>query len=1014
MTLEKLNVILDANLKPYKQAMKSAETETTKSTAKIKSTLSSIKGTIAKIGAVVASAFAVKALVNFSKSCIELGSDLAEVQNVVDVTFGSMSGTINQFAREAIEKFGLSETAAKRYTSTMGAMLKSMGFTTQQAADMSMNITGLAADMASFYNLDNDVAFEKIRAGLSGETEPLKQLGINMSVANLEAYAMSQGITTAYNKLDQASQAALRYNYLLSVTADAQGDFARTSDGWANQVRVLQERWNALKATLGQAFIAALTPVLQMLNKLISYILAASDAFSNFISKVTGSGETTKSSFTDAGGAVGALGDAAAGAGDSATDAADDSAAAAKKAKKEAQRTIASFDELHVLSKKDDDSDSSGGGVSPMASGISTAVDAASDKTESKLNPVLDKLANKLKELQKYFMKGWNLSFGTVDLGPLQKAAAGVKQNLKEIWTDPGVVGAANNWANRTAQALGQIAGAVASIGVTIATNLVGGFNRYLSGNKERIKRHLISMFDITGDINEIIGNFATAFADIFSVFGGENGQRVTASIIGIFSDAFMGVLELATKIVRDIADVITAPFVQNREKIKDALDGTLGVIASVLETIKELVDGTVDKLNEVYDQYINPLLMSIKDGFADTFGKLLDVYNTYFVPVFDRMAEKLRDFKDAHLQPMIDAFLELIGQVASTLQTVWENILKPFVDWLVENIFPKIAPLLEAFWDKFLMVWGFFIDAIHALWDTIKSVFKLIQDLIEGDWAAAWQDCKDIVVNLLTAVWDFIVGIGTGIYLFFYERWLAIKFVLQSAWQFIKDGLSGLGKLIRDVFNSLKEFIINLLEKLRTGAKKKVEGIKSAIVDPIRNAKDTAVRIFNELKDGLVDKLDAAREAISNIIDRIRNLFDFQFSWPHVPMPHFTVDPSGWSIGDLLHGEIPWIGVDFYAAGGFPEVGHMFVAGEAGPEMVGRIGPRNAVVNNEQIVESVAMGVADAVSQVMMGVLQNMNNSDGGSTPVVINLDSETVYRGVLRGKRKYESRLQPDLQWG
>lgn len=976
-------MILDANLKPYKQALKSAETDTSKSVTKIKSTLGSISSFMKKIGAAIGAAFAVKQLIAFGKSCIELASDLSEVQNVVDVTFGSMADEINQFAKNAIEQFGLSETAAKRYTSTLGAMLKSMGLTGDQVKNMSMNMAGLAADMASFYNLDNDVAFEKLRAGIAGETEPLKQLGINMSVANLEAYALSQGITTSYQEMDQASQAMLRYNYLLTVTKDAQGDFARTSDGWANQVRVLQERWNALRATLGQAFIQVLTPVLQMLNKVISYIMAASDAFSNFISKVTGSGETTKSSFTDAGNAVGGLGDAALAAGDDASSAADESTAAAKKAEKEAKKTIASFDELHVMNGKDESSDSGAGALSGLQPGgyISTATEAA-NATDNKLNPVLDKLLKKLKELRGYFERGWNMSFGNVDLGPLQKAAAGVRENLVDIWTDPNVVGAANRWAQRTAQALGQVAGAAASIGVTIATNLVGGFEKYLSGNKERVKRWIISMFDISGDINEIIGNFSTAFADIFSVFGGENGQRITAAIIGIFSDAFMGVTELAGKFARDVIDLITGPFIDNKDKIKEALDDTLGVIADVLETIKELVDGTVDKLNEVYDEHINPLLMSIKEGFSDTFGRLLEVYETYFVPMFERMAETLKTFKDEHLQPMIDAFLEMVGQVASTLQTLWEKILKPLFDWIVENIVPLVVPIIERIWNTVLTAWSYISDALHQLWDLVKSVFKLIQDIINGDWKAAWEDCKDIVLHAFGAVWDFIKAIVYAIKACILEHLAAIELALKAAWTFVKDGVKGLVQFVSDHMQS--------------------------IIDKVVDAKDKVVETFRNLKDKAVEIMRKIRDKISDIIDKIKGLFDFDLSFPHIPLPHFTIDPAGWSLGSLFDGVIPSLGIEFYAAGGFPDAGSLFIARENGPEMVGSIGGRTAVANNGQIVDAIAYGVSDAMSEVLMGFLRNFDNGGDSDQPIVINLDGMTLYRGVLRGKRKYEARVQ------
>ena len=195
--------------------------------------LGGISGALKKIGKLALAAFAVKNIADFGKECIELGSDLSEVQNVVDVTFEGLSADINEFAKNAIEQFGLSETSAKRYASTMGAMLKSMGFTTSAAAEMSKEMTGLAGDIASFYNLDADEAFYKIRAGISGETEPLKELGINLNIVNLEEYALANGITKSYNAMSQQEQALLRYNYLLHATADAQGDFARTSNSWA-------------------------------------------------------------------------------------------------------------------------------------------------------------------------------------------------------------------------------------------------------------------------------------------------------------------------------------------------------------------------------------------------------------------------------------------------------------------------------------------------------------------------------------------------------------------------------------------------------------------------------------------------------------------------------------------------------------------------------------------------------------------------------------------------------------
>ena len=166
----------------------------------------SVSSTAAKIAKAIGSAFVTKQVIAFGKAAISVASDLNEVQNVVDTTFGDGSVKIDEWAKNAAEAFGESELQAKQFTSTLGAMFKSMGVGQADMEEMSMSLAGLAGDMASFYNLDPTEAFEKLRSGISGETEPLKQLGINMSVVNLEAFAMSEGITKSYQEMTQAER----------------------------------------------------------------------------------------------------------------------------------------------------------------------------------------------------------------------------------------------------------------------------------------------------------------------------------------------------------------------------------------------------------------------------------------------------------------------------------------------------------------------------------------------------------------------------------------------------------------------------------------------------------------------------------------------------------------------------------------------------------------------------------------------------------------------------------------
>ena len=223
---------------------------------------------IKKVVGTISAAAIGKMLLNIGKDAIQAASDLQEVQNVVDVTFGSAGAKkIEAWAKAAGDQFGLTETQAKRFTSTLGAMMKSSGLAGDEIVDMSTDMAGLAADMASFYNLDFDTAFQKIRSGISGETEPLKQLGINMSVANLEAFALQKGLDKTFSEMTQGEQVMIRYQYLMQATADAQGDFSRTMDGFANSKRLFETNLETLKTNLGGFIMDVVTPAIAGINE---------------------------------------------------------------------------------------------------------------------------------------------------------------------------------------------------------------------------------------------------------------------------------------------------------------------------------------------------------------------------------------------------------------------------------------------------------------------------------------------------------------------------------------------------------------------------------------------------------------------------------------------------------------------------------------------------------------------------------------------------------------------------
>lgn len=194
-------------------------------------------------------------IVKFGKQCLEAASNLQEVANVVDVTFGASAQKINNWAKQNAASFGLSETAAKRYAGTYGTMAKQFNMTEEQAAAMSIELTKLTGDIASFYNMEDKAAATKLKAIFTGETEGLKELGVVMTQTQLDAYAMAKGWEKTTQDMTEQEKVVLRYQYTMEKLGHAQGDFMRTSDGYANSVRTLKLNIEDLKVEIGNELI---------------------------------------------------------------------------------------------------------------------------------------------------------------------------------------------------------------------------------------------------------------------------------------------------------------------------------------------------------------------------------------------------------------------------------------------------------------------------------------------------------------------------------------------------------------------------------------------------------------------------------------------------------------------------------------------------------------------------------------------------------------------------------------
>ncbi len=840
-----------------------------------KKQMSGINSLAKKAGVALAGAFAVKQVVDFGKECVKLGSDLSEVQNVVDVTFPKMKAQVNDFAKSAAGNFGLSETMAKKFAGAYGAMSKSFGFTEKEAYNMSTALTGLAGDVASFYNLSQDEAYTKLKSVFTGETETLKDLGVVMTQNALDAYAMANGYGKVTAKMSEQEKVALRYKFVQDQLSASAGDFLRTSDSWANQTRLLSLQFEALKASIGQGLINVLAPVLKVINTVIGKLSVLAEKFAELTGHAFGK--------QDMSGAADSMGEVADGASE-ASENVSGVGKAAKKASKELKRSMMSFDKMNKLSDSSKDSGGSSGGAS---GGKKTA--GTTEQAGKGTSGMLDGLQKKYEALSKLFAKGFNLGAGNIS-GAVKSIKGHLKSigsSLKEIFTDKAVSAAFKKMVSLFVVNVGKVVGSIASVGATIADNLLGGFDLFLQGNKERIKKWLVSIFDISGEIAEIQGNFATALAEIFSVFRSTDAKKLTASLFSIIYNSFAGTTELFLRIGRDILNLITSPIIKNKDKIKKALENTIKPISEVVGKIAETVSSIWDKIQATYDSKAKPLFDSLAKGISGWMGTWLNGYNQYIAPVLDRLSKRFGEVMNTKIKPALENAVTVWGKFCDTLKIVWENWLQPFVNWCIENIVPVFAKVFEQAGSSIIAIFGSISDTIKGIWDAFSGVCELIQGIVEGDWSKIWNGAKEIVKGIFDAIkgifataWNAIKTTFSPAITFFKGIWSGISGAFSKTITFFQGAFTAAWAAIKTAFSldGIKTFFGNVWSGIQ-GAFGSVagwfEGVFSTAWEKVKDVFSAGGKVFSGIKEGIADVF---KTVVNKLISGINKIISIPF----------------------------------------------------------------------------------------------------------------------------------------
>ena len=690
-----------------------------------------------KLGGVIAGAFAVKKLWDFGKACVGLGSDLSEVQNVVDVTFGAMAQEVNNFSKGALKAFGMSELSAKRYTSTMGAMLKSSGLTGKTMLGMSTSITQLAGDMASFYNLSQEDAFQKIRSGISGETEPLKQLGVNMSVANMEAYALSQGITKSYSAMTQAEQTLLRYNYLMSVTKDAQGDFARTSGSWANQTRILDEQFKAFMGTLGQGFIQLLTPVLKLLNALVARLQIAAQWFLSFVNLITGAKQQTSQAATSVDSMGVSVGDAG---------------KATKKAGKEVKGALSSFDQLNTISQSTSESmqdaaSAAGdiGGIGAMDMGATGDLNIGID--ESKLAPLKDMLDGVLgsaKSAKDYMAT----NFAPVISNVLQQMSvpfAGWKAAFMDTFASFKTLGEPlKAWF--TGDFITQVKTGISTMG-TVLSGLLDTGLRVFNGLRT-VTQPIVSWFVTDG--LPMMSQFSTQsmllFGDIF------NSAKTIFDTL--WSEGVMPGLTVLSTMVIDTLNILKGFWDTWGTKI---FDGLRGLVASITSIIQNL-----------WENFLKPIWQNIVSTISWLWKK--------------------------HLKGMVTEVTNFVGKLVTAVLDITNKFIAPLVNQIVKILGPTWSNIFNGIVNVAGTVIGTIADLIKGLMKSLGGLCDFLAGVFTGDWKRAWNGIKDFfkgIMDMIGGLFKGAINLIIDALNFFIGALNNIK-VDMPDWDFLPDGMQG------------------------------------------------------------------------------------------------------------------------------------------------------------------------------------------------------------------------------
>lgn len=1072
-------------------ASRSLVTGFSNTTKSIKSTRSGFRGLASTIGKFYATYWLVMRAVGKIGGAVDLASQLTEVQNVVDTTFGDMASKVDDFTKTSIQDFGMSELTVKQISSRFQALGTSIGISSEQVAngtavankalmsqnntlykttdsmaDMSLNLTRLAGDMASFYDVDQADVAKSLQSIFTGTIAPLRRYGLDLTQATLSEWAMKNGLDSNIKSMTQAEKVLLRYNYVIANSKAAMGDFAKTSDTWANSVRVLKQEFQAWGSIIGSVIINALKPFVQALSKVmlkvISFTRTVADALGAIFGwtiEISGGGATVDG-MEDIAGGVGDIGDSA-----------DKSNKKAQKLKK----TLLSIDEIHAL---DDNSDSGSGGGSGSGGSGGGGADSGVNSSLKKTDGLLEKYKSSIKDLyslgkyigdalasamesinwKKIYQKADNFGKGLADflnglISPrlFYDLGATIAGSLNTALHFLNSFGTTFDWTNFGLSIANGINGFFENFDFALLAKTI---NAWVQGIYTMLTTAIknVSWKDVLKGITDFLSNLDIKTVEI--IVGTLLIKKIISLKLGSVALAFIG-KSLSKAIAQAIASKIGFELVEGAGIGTAIMQAFKTIFASLSTNLGLLIEGLFsglslgDAITAAFGTGAVDLLATIGSAFSAIAGTILSIVN--FVKMlkdgFSWVNELLMVIGVA--LATIGAILAgvaalpavIVGAIVAAVATIvvvvkdnWSAVCELFStvgDWFNGNV---IKPVVSFFKDMWKTISGFF----GSLWKDIVTV-----------WQGASKWFSSTVIEPIVG---FFKGFATRAQQIFQGIWIIIQaiWIVASGW-FNNNVITPISNL----FNFLKTFIQTTIQTAKDFVFSTWQGVASwfsgTVIQPISN-------FFNMLKAGITSALSTAKNFVistwqsvagwfnGNVISPITNCFNimkngitsaFNYVWSSIRggvtgAMNYVISKiengvnfvvSG--INSLLRGfnkvvsmaakvaGANWNGVSLVPKVHIPRLasGGIFPRGEDGMafinhnELVGKFSNgKNVVANNQQITEGIKQAVMEGMTQVMMN-----SNTGGSSAPIIENVfkcDSETLYRMTQVGKAKHGQR--------